>query len=109
MSDELWFEHLAGATAEAPHERAPAKLRSRIYSTLLARMADTGPLRDLRDTQKAGGRLCIFEDALTKLPLGANTRSRNPCRICHARVLAERMEHAPIFWPGCPYANFHRG
>jgi hypothetical protein len=24
----------------------------------------------------------------------------------HVRILAERMEHAPIRWANCPYANF---
>jgi hypothetical protein len=41
------------------------------------------------------------------VPVGTAIRSMNPCRICHARVLAERMEQAPIFWPGCPYSEFH--
>jgi hypothetical protein len=26
--------------------------------------------------------------------------------VCHARVLAERLEHAPIYWPHCPYVRF---
>jgi hypothetical protein len=43
------------------------------------------------------------------LPLGAHLQAMNPCRVCHARVLAERLEHAPIFWPGCPYSEFHNG
>jgi hypothetical protein len=51
--------------------------------------------------------LCIFESALAVLPAGSGVRSMNPCRVCHARVLGERMNHAPIFWPGCPYSEFH--
>jgi hypothetical protein len=51
----------------------------------------------------------VFENMLTVLPLGTDLDSANPCRICHARVLGERMEHAPIFWPGCPYSEFHNG
>jgi hypothetical protein len=107
MSDDLWFDHLAAATGDATHERAPARLRSKIYSALVARMAESGPLLDLSETQEAGGHLCVFENALTILPLGTDIRSMNPCRICHARVLGERMHRAPIFWPGCPYADFH--
>jgi hypothetical protein len=42
------------------------------------------------------------------LPLGEGIGSMNPCRVCHARVLAERVDHALIFWPHCPYAGFHR-
>jgi hypothetical protein len=108
MPDDPWFEHLPDATGDVEHERAPARLKSRIYSALLARMAESGPLLDLSATRQAGGRLCVFERALTDLPLGTDIRSMNPCRICHARVLGERMQHAPIFWPGCPYSDFHQ-
>jgi hypothetical protein len=107
MSDALWFERLAEATGEPPTEPAPATLKSRTYSAVVARMAQASPLLDLRKTRAAGGRLCVFETALTVPPLGPIAGTMNPCRICHARVLGERMEHAPIFWPGCPYADFH--
>jgi len=109
MSDELWFERLAAATSEVGEQRTPSKLKSRIYSALVARMAETGPLLDLKETHEAGGRLCVFERSLTVVPLGKEIRSTNPCRICHARVLAERLDAAPIFWPGCPYSEFHKG
>ena len=107
MTDDLWFERLAEAAGDVTPERAPARLKSKIYSALLARMTESGSLLDLAETKTAGGHLCVFENALTMLPLGTDIRSLNPCRICHARVLGERMEHAPIFWPGCPYADFH--
>ena len=107
MSDDLWFEQLVDETDDMTHERAPARLKSQVYSDLLARMAESGPLLDLRETKTAGRQLCVFENSLTVLPLGTDIRSMNPCRICHARVLGERMEHAPVFWPGCPYADFH--
>lgn len=111
MSQDLWFERLADATERAPEEgeRAPARLKSKVYSAVVSRLAETGRLLDLSETKAAGRRLCIFEDALTVLPLGSGVRSANPCRVCHARVLGERMEHAPIFWPGCPYSDFHKG
>ena len=108
MTDDLWFEQLADATSEVSHERAPARLKSKIYSAIVVRMSEAGSLRDLADTKKAGGHLCVFENALTVLPLGKDLRSMNPCRVCHARVLGERMERAPIFWPGCPYSDFHQ-
>lgn len=104
-----WFERLAGATGDLSHDRAPASLKSKVYSALMTTMAASGSLLDLRDTKAAGGRLCVFENTLTVLPLGPDMRSMNPCRICHARLLGERMEHAPIFWPGCPYSEFHNG
>ena len=108
MSDDLWFEHLAAATTDITPERAPAALKSKTYSAVVARLAESGPLLDLRATRQAGSHLCVFESALTMLPVGA-VGSMNPCRICHARLLGERMEHAPIFWPGCPYSEFHNG
>ena len=107
MSDDFWFERLAEATGDVTPERAPARLKSKVYSAVVARMAAAGSLLDLTATKKAGGRLCVFENVLTVLPVGADVRAMNPCRICHARVMGERMEQAPVFWPGCPYADFH--
>jgi hypothetical protein len=109
MAGDLWFERLATATDNALEERAPARLKSNVYSALVSRMAESGPLLDLAETKEAGGRLCVFETTLVLLPLGTGIRSKNPCRICHARALGERMERAPIFWPGCPYSDFHHG
>src|SRR5262245_28514761 len=109
MTDDLWFERLGAATDKWTPERAPAKLKSRTYSAVVARMAESGSLLDLTETKNSGGRLCVFEASLTVVPLGTNVSSMNPCRICHARILGERMEHAPIFWPGCPYSEFHNG
>jgi hypothetical protein len=109
MTDDLWFERLVEAADDMPQERASAKLKSRIYSALVERMAVSGALLDLAETKKTGGHLCVFENALTLMPVGREIRSMNPCRVCHARVLGERMDRAPIFWPGCPYSEFHNG
>ena len=109
MSDDVWFERLAEATSGEQEERAPATLKSKIYSALVSKMAEAGALLDLADTKAAAGRLCVFENAMVVLPLGKEIRSMNPCRICHARILGERVENAPIFWPGCPYSDFHKG
>jgi hypothetical protein len=109
MSEDLWFERLADASGGGTEERAPARLKSRVYSALVARMSESAPLVDLAESKAAGGHLCVFEHVLTVLPVGTDIRSMNPCRICHARLLGERMERAPIFWPGCPYSDFHRG
>lgn len=109
MTDELWFEGLAEADQAPAAARAPARLASKTYSAVLSRMAEPGPLQDLLQTKRAGGQLCVFEHALTLLPIGSDLRSKNPCRICHARVLGERLDRAPIFWPGCPYSDFHNG
>ena len=109
MAEEIWFQRLADMTRFTSEDRAPAHLKSKVYSSIVTNMAQSGPLLDLRNVKDAGGHLCVFEHALTMLPVGAGVGSRNPCRICHARVLGERLEHAPIFWPGCPYSEFHNG
>jgi hypothetical protein len=83
-------------------------LKARIYSALVKRLSETGPLLSLTETKAAGSGLCVFEEAIAALPVGDRIGSMNPCRVCHARILAERVEHAPIFWPHCPYSAFHR-
>jgi hypothetical protein len=110
MNDDRWFEQLADAADfdTATPERAPARLKSKIYSALVSHQSETGPLLSLAATSAAGSGLCVFEHAIALLPVGERIGSMNPCRVCHARVLAERVDHAPIFWPHCPYAGFHR-
>ena len=97
------------ADADVPAERAPARLKSRIYSALVNRLAETSPLLSLPATKAAGSRLCVFEEVVCAVPVGDDVQSKNPCRVCHARVLGERLEWAPIYWPGCPYSEFHNG
>jgi hypothetical protein len=110
MADDRWFEQLAeAADAEDPSVRTPARLKSRIFSTLTANMAARGRLLNLSESHAGGRSLCVFEQALAVLPLGDDLKSRNPCRVCHARILGERLKWAPIFWPGCPYSEFHNG
>jgi hypothetical protein len=109
MAEDLWFDRLVAASGPPAPDRAPARLKSTIYYALVARIAEAGPLHDLRRTTEAGGQLCVFERAVAFLPAGPTLHSTNPCRICHARVLGERMTHAPIFWAGCPYSEFHNG
>jgi hypothetical protein len=108
MTTDRWLERLA-ADDGAAGESAPARLKSRIYSALVNHLSETGPLLSLGETKACGGKLCVFEDLVAAVPLGDRVASMNPCRVCHARVLGERMEHAPIFWPGCPYSEFHNG
>jgi hypothetical protein len=108
MANDQWFEQLAEEVGTAS-EPVPAALKSKVYSAIVARMSESGRLLDLSTTKRAGGHLCVFEHAVALLPVGTDLKSRNPCRVCHARVLGERMDHAPIFWPGCPYSEFHNG
>jgi hypothetical protein len=109
MSDDSWFERLAEAARDVPEERTPARLKSKIYSAVVMRMTESAPLLDLQEAKNTGSHLCVFERSVALLPIGTTIRSMNPCRVCHARVLGERMDHAPIFWPGCPYSDFHNG
>jgi len=110
MTDQ-WFERLAAIDRADPADadRAPARLKSKVYSAVVSRLAETGPLLDLAETKAGGGALCVFEHAVSLLPVGTAVKAMNPCRVCHARIAGERLDHAPIFWPGCPYSEFHNG
>src|SRR3989442_15445633 len=109
MNDERFFTRLAEKTdsMSSAADRAPARLKSRVYSALVAEQAATGPLRSLPATKAAGRPLCVFEHVLHVVP---NERivSMNPCRVCHARLLAEHFESPPIYWPTVPNVDFQR-
>lgn len=108
MTTEQFLEGVA--SRESPRrDQSPARLKAKIYSTLIARMSETGPLLSLVATEEQGQHLCVFERTLTLIPGGEKMGPMNPCRVCHARVLGERLEWAPIFWEGCPYSEFHNG
>ncbi len=104
QEDDRAFETLAAAT---PEQSAPPSLKSRTYSALMAREAESGPLLGLAAVKSGGRRLCVFEELVRIAPVGEK-KGFNYCRICHARVLAEHMDSAPIYWPGCPYVGFQR-
>lgn len=109
MTDERSFVQLAERTdARNYPTRAPARLKSRLYSRLMEQHASTGPLCSLSITQAEGRALCVFERGLQLVPVGEAVKSMNPCRICHARILGEYLDRAPIFWAHCPYAEFQR-
>jgi hypothetical protein len=107
MDTEHLLEQLAAADAHGRADRAPARLKARIYSALMSRQSETGGLLSLTATKARGAGLCVFEEAVAALPVGEQVGSMNLCRVCHARILAERLERAPIFWPHCPYSEFH--
>jgi hypothetical protein len=67
MTDEVWFQQLADATDIAGEDRAPAQLKSKVYSSLVTSMAQSGPLLDLSNVKDAGGHLCVFEQAVAML------------------------------------------
>jgi hypothetical protein len=110
MSEEQLFLQLAQQAEypDAGRSVASARLKARIYSSLVKRQQESGPLVSLTETKAAGERLCVFENLWTIAPIGEQMKSRNLCSVCHARLLAERMEKAPIYWSGCPYADFHK-
>ena len=110
MDSEQFVSKLANSTEPvADDDRASARLRSRIYSRLLAEQAATGRLLGLAKTRESGRALCVFEAAIALSPLPETVQAMNPCYVCHARHLAERLERAPIFWAHCPYSEYQRG
>lgn len=108
MTDDSFFEELSSATeAElGKMARTPSRLKAKVFSALLARQAESGPLLSVSGCEASGRPLCVFEKAVEILPVGERIKSLNFCRVCHARVAAEKMERAPIFWPHCPYSEF---
>ena len=111
-SDDLeqsWLDFAAEAEAAKPEsEDAAPQLKSRIFSRLNLEQAKQGPLASVSESKAAGRELCVFEEIMERAPTGDAIKRMNYCRVCHARVLAENMEKAPIWWPGCPYAQFQK-
>jgi hypothetical protein len=105
-SDNSLFELLARATSEAGVERAPSRLKARLYTALIQKQQESGRLRTLAETRSCGHGLCIFEDLWERLTMAEGARSFNCCSVCHARVLAEHLERPPIYWGHCPYVAF---
>ncbi|MFN7994614.1 MAG: hypothetical protein U0Q18_13490 [Bryobacteraceae bacterium] len=98
---------LQRSAEEQPEPRtASSRLKSRIFSALQLEQQESGPLLSLTETHAAGGKLCVFEDLVRIAPIGERLKQKNPCRVCHARLLGENVERAPIYWPDCPYVRF---
>jgi hypothetical protein len=108
LSDDKFMELMAGRVDLSRPERAPARLKAKVYSALVRQQAKSGPLMS-RTQWGAGGRaLCVFEELVRIAPVGESAKSRNMCSVCHARLLAEHFENAPIYWNGCPYVELKR-
>jgi hypothetical protein len=107
MSDpeDLFFETLAEIDKEATAVPAPSRLKAKIYSALVRRQSQSGPLASLSATKASGRGLCIFEELVEVSPVPEQAKCVNYCSVCHARILAERIEHAPIYWSHCPYVR----
>ena len=105
--DEKWFEQFAGHDAGL-ETKAGTRLRSRVYTSLVRKQAESGPIASVSETKARGRELCVFEELVQISPVGEAAKSVFFCNTCHARVLAEHMEDPPIWWPHCPYAEFRK-
>lgn len=105
IADDGFFENLVDRQEQDATAPAPARLKAKLYSALLQRSQEDTSLRALSDTRRAGYELCLWEKAMQVVP---GVGRLNHCRFCHARLLGESFEHAPLGWAGCPYAQFHR-
>jgi hypothetical protein len=108
LRDDEFMEKIAEAVELSESEQAPARLKARLYSALVQQQTQTGALMSLAEAKARGHRLCVFEQIVQIAPVGERAKSLNICRVCHARVLAENMENAPIYWSGCPYVEFKK-
>lgn len=111
MSDNLQhedrlFELLARQPDEAGSVRAPSRLKAKLYTSLVQKQQESGRLRTLAETRANGRGLCVFEDLWSRVTSVEAAQSFNCCSVCHARVLAEHWEAAPIYWGHCPYVAF---
>jgi hypothetical protein len=102
---DLFFDQLAEA-CDTAQVRAPSRLKSRTYSALVSTIQQQTPLCTLAESRSAGRGLCVFEELVRIAPVGETLQRANYCRVCHARVLGEAVEDAPIYWPNCPYVRF---
>ncbi len=100
------MQRIADATVLRDSEPAPSRLKAKLYSALMRVETANGPLMSLQQNKFHGQALCVFEELVQIAPVGDRAKSANICRVCHARILAERIENAPIFWGGCPYVGF---
>lgn len=106
QQDDKLFDLLAQEGDEAKETRAPSRLKSRVYSALVRRQEESGPLRSLSDTQTQGYGLCVFEVLWQRAIPAEAAQCFNCCWLCHARLLGEHLEGAPIYWGNCPYVAF---
>jgi hypothetical protein len=108
LRDDEFMEKIADVVELTESEQMPARLKARLYSALVQQQAQTGPLMSLSEASAGGHQLCVFEQLVRIAPVGEKAKSLNICRVCHARVLAENVENAPIYWSGCPYVEFKK-
>jgi hypothetical protein len=93
-------------TQRTGEERAPSSLKARLYSALIHKQQQTGPLASLDASVEAGHGICVFEKLVQIAPVGEQAKMPFFCQVCHARVLAEHFNNPVIFWSQCPYVKF---
>ncbi|MEO7205529.1 MAG: hypothetical protein ABI145_01795 [Steroidobacteraceae bacterium] len=103
-------EHLARLLSLAleQEESASSRLKSRLYTALVRATQETGTLQTLTQSKAAGRDLCAFETLVQIAPIGDKAKAPFFCWTCHARIMGEHWENAPVFWEGCPYAAFQK-
>ena len=89
-------------------DRAPARLKSRLYSALIREQQKNGPLMGLKETEAAGHELCAWERLMRSAPIGERGQQFFHCQTCHARLLAEHFERVCVSWTNCPYVAFQK-
>src|SRR5205807_2591515 len=102
------FKRVLQAGNSGLEATAPSRLKARVYSALIREQQTSGPLQSPSNTQAAGHGLCIFEKLVQIAPIREEAKTPFFCWPCHARVLGEKIEGAPIFWAHCPYAGFQK-
>ena len=108
VSDDDWMQFVADGSEPEETQTAPSRLKARVYSALVQLQGESGPLMSLTEVKDGGRDLCVFEKLVQIAPTGEMIDSLNFCRVCHARVLAEHLEHPPIYWRGCSYVALKR-
>jgi len=108
LPEEQFMETIAAQVELTDSRPTPANLKARIYSALMLRQAESGPLASLTESRAREQKLCVFEQLVRVAPVGETVKSLNICRVCHARALAEYFENPPIYWSGCPYVEFKK-
>ncbi len=89
-------------------EHAPSSMKARLYTAFVSEQQKSGPLASLDQSVSSGYGICVFEKLVQISPVGEEAKSPFYCRVCHARVLAERFDNPPIFCPNCPYSEFKK-
>jgi hypothetical protein len=107
-NDDPWRRIFGQAQDSRDEVKASSRLKARVYSALIREQQRSGPLESLSDTQAREHGLCAFEKLVQIAPIGETAKTPFFCWVCHARILAETIDGAPIYWNHCPYAKFQK-